>query len=409
MNQLEKDNNLQEGQIEIKACPDIKNMVKIAIVAKKITIDWGDGTVENSIPNNKLSIRRGNGIIDEIDGQCFTHEYPNQDLKAIKIDTEEMTMFEYLGNHSHCHSSQELRFGNCQYLTHIMCHYYKISVLDISKCNALTYIDCSSNQLTSLDVSKCTNLTQLLCEGNKLTSLEVSGCPALIDLACDENQITSLDISNCTNLAQLFCNNNQLTHLDISKCTDLSKLNCCSNKLTSLDVSSCTVLKELECSGNLLSSLNISKCIALTELNCSDNQLSATAINFIFMGLPQVRASITCHNNSGFETCDKSILIMKGWKEDIYKSPFLFFKTIHGDGTIKCCDCGHSEDITSECYFHGLQCQSCGKFYDLRERYTIKCECGRLLDRDKPLFCPKCKSKNMKFECDNKYECDDLP
>ena len=383
MNQLEgADNNLQNGQIEIKACPNSKNMIEIGILAKKITIDWGDGTIENSIPNNKLSISKGDGIVDEIDGQCFTHEYPNQDLWTIKIDTEEMTMFEwnYWGNPSLCPSPQELRFGNCP---------------------ELEVIHCNSNQLVSLDVSRCRALTQLFCDNNKLTSLDVSGCPALIDLICSDNQINSLDISNCTDLVHLLCNNNQLIHLDVSKCTDLSTLHCCDNQLTSLDVNNCAFLRELDCSGNLLSSLDVSKCIALTELKCSGNKLSATAINSIFMGLPRVSANIIYDNNSGFDTCDRSIVIMKGWRDEWN---YLYFRDV-GSGAIDCLTCGQKEEnFEPNCSYY--QCQSCGKIQDLRgeKRYYIECDCGGLLMRDKPIFCSTCKSKNVKYE----YECDDI-
>jgi len=69
----------------------------------------------------------------------------------------------------------------------------------------------------------------------------------------------------------------------------------------------------------------------------------------------------------------------------------------------------------------GAQCQSCGKFtsiehiggersYSRRKgwgkiikkekrtyRQLIYCTCGGKLEREKPLFCPKCKSTNVEY------------
>jgi len=83
-----------------------------------------------------------------------------------------------------------------------------------------------------------------------------------------------------------------------------------------------------------------------------------------------------------------------------------------GGGIIRCCDCGHSEGVVSYAYsfddegepcngIAGNQCQTCGRFYTLsleEERNNKRCECGGVLERDKPLFCPRCKSKNVKYE-----------
>jgi len=106
----------------------------------------------------------------------------------------------------------------------------------------------------------------------------------------------------------------------------------------------------------------------------------------------------------------------------------LYFKEMSGGGIIRCIDCGYSEGIAAgyhgvkknpmydenideelddflcsnneeyiETYFLGYQCQSCGKFYALEENDRL-CDCGGVLERDKPIFCPKCKSKHVKYE-----------
>lgn len=87
---------------------------------------------------------------------------------------------------------------------------------------------------------------------------------------------------------------------------------------------------------------------------------------------------------------------------------YLFFSKIGGMGYTECLDCNHQEEIVS--FLHGfsklhqianplvgMQCQSCGKFDSVSEDIQISCDCGGMLSRDKALFCPKCKSKRLKY------------
>lgn len=164
--------------------------------------------------------------------------------------------------------------------------------------NILT-LNCNSNNLTSLDVSKNTMLTQLWCDQNKLTTLDVSKNTMLTVLDCGYNQITSLNVSKNTVLSQLYCGANQLTSLDVSENRMLARLYCYSNQLTSLDVSKNTIL---------------------SYLWCSNNQLSTTALNDIFKALPSYPqanfAGLMIGDNPGSETCDRDIVLNKGWRFD---------------------------------------------------------------------------------------------
>ena len=90
----------------------------------------------------------------------------------------------------------------------------------------------------------------------------------------------------------------------------------------------------------------------------------------------------------------------------------LWFHYLGGYGAISCKDCMHSESITS--FTHGrdsstagFQCQSCGKFAAIRsggpgkaEEYqsSLNCECGGKFEREKVLFCPECRSKNLSYD-----------
>ena len=101
--------------------------------------------------------------------------------------------------------------------------------------------------------------------------------------------------------------------------------------------------------------------------------------------------------------------------ETVERENNLYFSHLGGAGTILCADCGHKEEgIIS--FLHGFdakgmcdgssgyQCQSCGKFHTLDEvderNKNFTCSCGGELRRDKTLFCPQCKSFNMRYEMD---------
>jgi Leucine-rich repeat (LRR) protein len=326
-------NNLKTGQVEIKgyAGRDDKKM-SFKAIAKTITIDWGDGKIEEITPN---------GV-----EKTFSHEYANStDFQTILINTEDLTEigFETYYNRYLLH---ELRFGNCPKLEDIYCYSSgysshssielpSLTVFEINKAELLTTLSIgtpgsSATGLTSLNLNGCTALEKLSCTYNsKLTSLDVSKCTALTELSCHSNQLTSLDVSKCTALTYLSCSDNQLTSLDVSKCTALTSLSCSyntmygSSKLISLNVSGCTALTSLGCSSNQLTSLDVSKCTALTELWCYGNQLNAAALNSLFNSLPagkeyidygQSRTStIYIGGNPGSNDCDTSIAENKGW------------------------------------------------------------------------------------------------
>ena len=83
----------------------------------------------------------------------------------------------------------------------------------------------------------------------------------------------------------------------------------------------------------------------------------------------------------------------------------LEFPLMGGAGRIICHDCGYMKDIIS--FVHGdgctagYQCQSCGEFVeidDIREdEIEAGCTCGGALSRNHKLFCPRCKSHNLRY------------
>jgi len=88
----------------------------------------------------------------------------------------------------------------------------------------------------------------------------------------------------------------------------------------------------------------------------------------------------------------------------------LFFSSMGGAGEITCRECGYHQHLVS--FIHsfpidkwnqsGYQCQRCGLFHEIENAHQykgkLKCYCGGSLSRDKVLFCPVYKSKNLKYE-----------
>lgn len=91
---------------------------------------------------------------------------------------------------------------------------------------------------------------------------------------------------------------------------------------------------------------------------------------------------------------------------------FLYFGKIHGGGVIKCHGCGYMEEIIGFVhgfikdpipYSKGCQCQSCGAFstidYDDNKIVSSdKCSCGGVFSDKQPVFCPRCKARDVSYQ-----------
>lgn len=91
----------------------------------------------------------------------------------------------------------------------------------------------------------------------------------------------------------------------------------------------------------------------------------------------------------------------------------LYFRNTTGIGDILCKECDYFEYIINfthgydsvagkRCDKTGYQCETCGKFkavfgFEKKKKVIPQCDCGGKLQREKPLFCPRCKSNQMQF------------
>jgi hypothetical protein len=98
-------------------------------------------------------------------------------------------------------------------------------------------------------------------------------------------------------------------------------------------------------------------------------------------------------------------------QEIIDNKGFLYFKDTFGGGIIQCHGCGYKEEINCSThgfgepaeFYDGYQCQLCGKYHTIttygNEITNLeKCECGGVLSRENPIFCPKCKVHDVSWQ-----------
>ena len=64
---------------------------------------------------------------------------------------------------------------------------------------------------------------------------------------------------------------------------------------------------------------------------------------------------------------------------------------------------GFTHSFDNPCsYTKGYQCQSCGEFHTIsflgdKKVSSDKCSCGGRLSNGNPLFCPKCKARDVLY------------
>ena len=125
---------LKIGEVWMKVYPANNKKVSFHILAKKISIDWGDGVTDEFTINEEIK-------------NC-SHEYSNNNLRTIIIHTEELegigkAVIEMSGNY------EEIRFGECPFLEEISFPNLGLMTLEIEKAGRLRYLDCSNNNLSA--------------------------------------------------------------------------------------------------------------------------------------------------------------------------------------------------------------------------------------------------------------------
>jgi Leucine-rich repeat (LRR) protein len=221
-------NSSVKGQVEMKGYPNSEGKRSFYARVKNITIDWGDGTIDEITPN---------GVEME-----FSHTYSNKNLQSIVIKTDKLISISHDGFSNPYFS--ELRFEDCP------------------------------------------DLEKISFPNNQLIELSIYECAALELLNCRDNELKQLTIYDCGSLKELNCIKNKMTELYVDKFIELEALFCCCNELNKLNLEKNVNLKILDCSGNHLTELNLEKCLLLKFLSCAYNQLTVSRINSLIERLP---------------------------------------------------------------------------------------------------------------------------
>ena len=93
-------------------------------------------------------------------------------------------------------------------------------------------------------------------------------------------------------------------------------------------------------------------------------------------------------------------------KSDSMDDNLIYYWKMGGVGTIFCNKCDFNQEIVS--FLHGrnwsntgFQCQNCGKFHEIEcdsENSLGKlCDCGGVLSREEPVFCPNCRTTDIRY------------
>jgi hypothetical protein len=86
----------------------------------------------------------------------------------------------------------------------------------------------------------------------------------------------------------------------------------------------------------------------------------------------------------------------------------IYFWKLGGSGIFHCHDCNFEKEIVT--FLHGAkgwnvtgyQCQECGDFHnierDSNNKAERRCDCGGILKKDNPIFCPNCRSFHVGYD-----------
>lgn len=162
---------LKKEQIELKGNPnDTDNKISFTVQAKKISVDWGDGEVDDYTPNgNSMSI---------------SHVYANPNYKTILISAEEITTFAIRYKEG---KIQDFRTGDCPNLKELRISDQALAVFKMNQCSNLIKLYCPYNKLYELNLTNLSKLETLICDNNSLRQLDITMCPNLKYLDCQKN------------------------------------------------------------------------------------------------------------------------------------------------------------------------------------------------------------------------------
>lgn len=236
----------------------------------KITVDWGDGNVE------ELSAT-GEPVKGNLKGQTVTITSDN--LWLLDCSSNELT---------------NLSVVDATNLQTLYCSNNSLKALSVGS-RSLKDLDCSGNELASLSLLLYKDLRSLNCSDNNIVSLSLNYQTELETLICSDNKLSSLIVSKSPNLKVLWCQNNSLKSLDLSSNAALESLVCDNNEISSLNIQNCTGIVDFWCDNNQLESINLQNNLKLETFSCSNNVVSS--LNVPAIKRPDKALAFYCDGN----------------------------------------------------------------------------------------------------------------
>jgi len=98
---------------------------------------------------------------------------------------------------------------------------------------------------------------------------------------------------------------------------------------------------------------------------------------------------------------------LKKIEPDSKNDNLTYYWKMGGARILRCNNCDFKQDIVS--FLHGadswsntgFQCQDCGEIheieYDTETSLGRLCDCGGVLSREEPLFCPNCRTNDIRY------------
>lgn len=309
--------------------------VNFHVIADKITIDWGDGTVETL---QNVWDKTPEGMPEAINPKIVSHKYKDATVRNynIRLSTEALSLFSAIDK-----SVSEIKVGESPYLTLLIIQNsdypvslnYKsedtpnLDMLNLENIENITSLDLSQlpelssltvrscKNLETLDISKNNKLKSITLYNNKLKELDLSNNSELLLFTCTDSELSSLDVTNNKKLQLIFCTYTNIEKLDLSKNKELIFLMLSNNKLTGeINLNNYESISSIDVSNNKITSVNISECPSLVSASFSNNEIDNNTFNSIFSNLPTCEnGEIAINNNPGTNECDRSIATEKGW------------------------------------------------------------------------------------------------
>ena len=324
--------------------PSANTTIKLPVAGTglNITVDWGDGTAEQTVTTSFPTHTYATAGTYEIKvlGTCLKWGYADETSVTTTQNSDYYTYTQYLTKVKQFGElgAQQYGFAQCKNLTEVSGDNL-VTNRTFEKTTSMSYMFGYCSNLTSLDVSRfdtsnVTNMSYMFSFCSNLTSLDVSGFDTsnvtnLLMMFGDCSKLTSLDVSGfdtskVITMSYMFYNCSNLTSLDVSgfdtsKVTNMAFMfdNC--SKLTSLDVSkfdtskvtnmaymfyNCSKLTSLDVSGFDTSNVTtmlwmFGNCSNLTSLDLSRFDTSkVTSVSYMFYNC----SNLTSLNVSGFDT-----------------------------------------------------------------------------------------------------------